>query len=342
MLKRIIHEEVISRLFSNIPLSLLGKLILPNLIIPYYHMVSNSRVSHVVHLYKYKNVEQFKHDLDFLLKDYYPVGLVDLLDNLKEGRILQRKSMLLTFDDGFSEMYDVVMPILLNKGIPATFFINSAFIDNKELCYLNKASILAEQFDGSKSLKDENRIKQLFFSHTMSACDVRSGLLSIKYKDRAILDKIAELINIDFNDYLIRNKPYLTTNQIRYLLENGFTIGAHSIDHPLYSALPIQDQLHQTIESVKYIREKFLLNYGVFAFPLSDSKVSSNFFVELFNTDIVDLSFGNAGMIDDSFMLNYQRFSLEKPLLPAERIMAIHSARRVFRCMKGSSTILRT
>ena len=44
---------------------------------------------------------------------------------------LDRRCLHLTFDDGFRELHDVVAPILLRKGIPATFFVNSAFIDNK-------------------------------------------------------------------------------------------------------------------------------------------------------------------------------------------------------------------
>jgi len=157
MIIKHLKQDIGSLIFSKIPVSVLGKLTRTNLIIPYYHLVSNEDVLHVKHLYSYKNVNQFINDLDFIIKNYVPVTLNDVLDFIKNGRSFPRRSFLLTFDDGFREMYDVVAPILIRKGIPATFFINSGFIDNKELFYQHKASILKEHFQktGSSNLKKE-------------------------------------------------------------------------------------------------------------------------------------------------------------------------------------------
>ena len=96
--------------------------------------------------------------------------------------------------------------------------------------------------------------------------------------------------------------------QIKGLIKEGFNIGDHSIDHPLYSLLSLRDQLYQTIESVKLIRERFSLYYGAFAFPHSDNNVSKKFFVELYNSGLVDISFGTGGMIKDCVPNNLQRF----------------------------------
>src|SRR5947209_3002929 len=74
------------------------------------------------------------------------------------------------------------------------------------------------------------------------------------------------------------NKPYLTSKQITGLLDSGFTIGAHSVDQPDYSELSFADQVRQTIDSFKFVRETFHLKYGVFAFPFSDYGISKDFF----------------------------------------------------------------
>ena len=312
-----------------------------NLIIPYYHVVSDGEVLHVKHLYMYKNSKQFKDDVDFLLKNYSPISLFDLLANVKNSFSLPKKALLLTFDDGFREINDVVAPILLEKGIPATFFINSAFIDNKKLCYQHKASVLIENFQKTGFSSVEKKVTEILLNNNVESNDVISGLLSINYQKKDLLEQIARLIDVDFNDYLSRNEPYLTSNQIDKLIKDGFTIGAHSIDHPLYASLPMEDQLYQTIESVKVIKERFCLDYGAFAFPHSDNNVSKRFFVELYNSGLVDVSFGTSGMLIDSFPNNLQRFSMEKPLLPAKRILALQYTRKLFKLLTGRSKIIR-
>lgn len=331
MIKRFVKEKIVSRIFSKIPFFISGRLIGTNLIIPYYHMVSDDEVHHIKHLYRYKTIKQFKADLEFLLKKYSPIGLFDILDFLKSGRSLPGNALLLTFDDGFREMNDTVAPILLEKGIPATFFLSSALIDNKRLCYQHKASLLVDHFQKMVSSSLKEKIREMLLKNQVECNNIRSGILSIKYQQKDVLDEIAKLTGVDFNDYLLRNKPYLTSGQIKRLIKAGFSIGAHSIDHPLYSSLSLKDQLYQTIESIKEIRDRFGLDYGAFAFPHSDNNVSEKFFLELYSSGLADISFGTSGITNDSFSNNLQRFSLEKPFLPAGRIIALQFARKLIK-----------
>jgi hypothetical protein len=46
-------------------------------------------------------------------------------------------------------------------------------------------------------------------------------------------------------------------------------------------------------------------------------------------------------MIGDTFRRNLQRISLEKPMLPAQRIVALHYARRLYRVVTGRGKITR-
>src|SRR5207249_2866314 len=95
-----------------------------------------------------------------------------------------------------------------------------------------------------------------------------------------------------FAEYLSKHRPYLDSEQVNKLIADGFTVGAHSIDHPLYSDIGLAEQIRQTTESVNAIVGKFLLPYSVFAFPFTDRGVTRQFFDEVFGKDIVQLSFG--------------------------------------------------
>lgn len=313
------------------------------LTIPYYHIISDEDVLHVKHLYPYKKIKQFSSDIDYILKHFQPVSLAALLALLKHDTPLPRKALLLTFDDGFSQIYDVVAPILLQKGIPATFFINSSFTDNHNLCHQHKASLIVEhllQHEFSKTV--QNEIIMLLRQNKLTGTSINSCIMAIKYEQRNLIDNIADILELDFNHYLQKYQPYLTSQQIHKLISDGFAIGAHSIDHPLYKKLKLEEQILQTMESVMFVRNTFNLDYGAFAFPHSDNGVSKQYFTRIEKSGLVDISFGTSGIIEDCVRNNFQRFSMENTMMPAENILAYQYAKRLWRIIKHDTMIKRT
>lgn len=335
MLNRISQQKIVCRVFSAVPRYLTEKLSRRAPALVYYHMVSDEEVRHVKYLYEYKTIGQFKEDLDFLLKNYTPVSLSDLLDAVRFDRPLPEKAFMLTFDDGFREMSDIVAPILTEKGVSATFFVNTAFTDNRQLGHSNKASLLVDRLEGGCSPALEERLKEILRTNGINSQDVKSALLSIRYRQRLILDEIARTMNLDFTDYLSLHKPYLTSSQIRGLIKTGFFIGAHSVDHPHYADLSLSEQLEQTLASVRKVRHDYGLNYGVFAFPHNDDGVSQTFFRKVRDAAIVDATFGTGGIVQENMGRHMQRVSLEKPMLPAGEIMAWQYARKLYRQIKN-------
>lgn len=305
-------------------------------------MIDDKENLHTKYLYPNKTIREFNDDIDFILKHFTPIDLATLLSYINNKHPLPHMSLHLTFDDGFSQMHDVVAPILLAKGIPATFFINSGFVDNKILCYQHKASIIVGHLQ-QKNISDSttNHINKILSGGDCAGGNIISRVLAVKYHQKDILDQIAEALSINFEHYLRHYKPYMTTRQIQKMLADGFTFGAHSIDHPLYSTLSLQHQIHQTTESMRFVKNTFKLNYGAFAFPHSDLGVSKTYFDEIKKTELVDISFGTAGLIEDCVENNIQRFSLEKPLLPAKNIFSTHSAKRLWRILSRTNKIKR-
>ena len=77
------------------------------------------------------------------------------LDELLNGEV-RDKCVVLTFDDGHLEMFEVVAPILSKRGISATFFLNTGFLDNKDMFFRHKASLLIGHL---KSLQNGKYLK---------------------------------------------------------------------------------------------------------------------------------------------------------------------------------------
>ena len=314
----------------------------PPFLVPFYHVISDEPVTHTEHLYRHKTVGQFRHDLDHLLSGYRPISLAEVLECRKAERTLPERSFLLTFDDGYREMSEIVAPILLEKGVSATFFLNSAFVDNKNLCHVNKASLLVSRLRSLGRPHLERRLLELIPGQKLRPEDLDGAILSVPYEQRALLDAMAEVLGVDFPGYLRERRPYLTSAQVAGLVSRGFTVGGHSIDHPFYASLSLEEQLRQTIESVRFVRERFGLTYGVFAFPFEDVGVSRPFFDELFRKGQIDLTFGAAGLIDEDIPNHLQRVCMEAYGATAKHILAYHHARRTMTMLSGRSRIKRT
>ena len=200
------------------------------LIFPFYHSVAFEPLLHIDKLYKTRTPEEFKADLNFLLKQFNAIEPQKAFQLNKEKKQPQKPSFLLSFDDGLSSFYHHEAPLLLAKGIPAVIFLNTAFVDNKDLFYRYKASLLIHHLHENP---ETIRLISVFFADNgIVKKDIFEALLSVQYKNSDLLDKAAKICDFSFAHFLENNKPYLTTEQIKALSQKGFLFGAHSIDHP--------------------------------------------------------------------------------------------------------------
>lgn len=92
-----------------------------------YHSVSNNRQNHLYNI----TIDKFKQQINYLSKHFQIVGIYDILQELKNDEPLHSLKIAITFDDGFSDNYNVVYPFLKKHCIPATFFIVTDFVNKK-------------------------------------------------------------------------------------------------------------------------------------------------------------------------------------------------------------------
>jgi peptidoglycan/xylan/chitin deacetylase (PgdA/CDA1 family) len=323
-----------------LPLNGLIRVTGKRIIFPFYHLVSDDEVPHIKHLYKVRTSREFIQDLDFLLKHYKPININDYLESLRTGKPLSGNCFLLSFDDGLREFHDVVAPILRQKGIPALCFLNSAFIDNKDLFYRYKASLLIDRLPQAR---DQEGVKNWFQKNGLPFTVDYRGLLKVTYKNRHLLDEFAEKAEVKFDEFLIKQRPYLDSEQISSLIQEGFAFGSHSIDHPEYRFLEETEQIRQTSESLRIIKETFGIREKLFCFPFTDFGVKKSFFDQVFNPlqPIADLTFGGAGLKNDSIQRNIQRIPFEGTSLAARQILGTEYHYYMIKAIFGKNIIRR-
>jgi len=329
--------------FSNcFTTSLYQKLSGKHLVFPFYHSVAFQPLPHIDSLYTLRTEMNFRNDIDYLLAHFNPIEPQKALTFHHEKKHPAKPSFLLSFDDGLSGFYHHESHLLYKKGIPAIVFLNSAFIDNKDLFYRYKASLLINHLHENP---ETIRLISVFLAdHGIIKKDLSEALLTIKFQDQHLLDKIANICQYSFKDFLQKQQPYLTTEQIKELSQKGFLFGAHSIDHPKYSDIPFEEQFKQTQLSVEYVKNKFQQPLSLFAFPFTDDGVSVKLFNTFFDPEktMVDFSFGGAGIKNDISPRHIQRIPMEGIHASGRKIIKTEYLYYMVKSLFGKNTIRRS
>lgn len=80
---------------------------------------------------------QFAEHLDRMLAEgYTTVSLYQVVDALQRGAPLPEKPVVITFDDGYRDNYENAFPLLRERGMVATIFVVTDFMDEQRPAYL--------------------------------------------------------------------------------------------------------------------------------------------------------------------------------------------------------------
>ncbi|WP_304343393.1 polysaccharide deacetylase family protein [Chryseobacterium koreense] len=275
--------------------------------IPVYHAVSDVEVAHLKHVIHYKKAKDFESDLDELSRLFQFVTWDEFKDFHSGAFQPKKKIALLTFDDGLSEFYFNAVPVLLRKGIYAVNFINPKFVENNELMFRGKASVILEKIISANSINPE--ILKLLGISNSEEKTLKKQILKIPFERQELLDQIADLAEVDLEEYVKTQKPYMNLEQLKALNLQGFGISNHGWDHPLYKDLPLSEQIENTQKGAEFLGENQFLTDG-FAFPFTDFGVGNSFFDQIFQHEYY-CTFGSAGIKRDSVTKNFQRIPME-------------------------------
>ncbi|MCC9077529.1 polysaccharide deacetylase family protein [Litorilinea aerophila] len=101
--------------------------------------------------------EDFAAHLDAIQEaGYTTISLYDLIAHLTQGAPLPEKPVILTFDDGYRDNYENAFPRLRERGMIATFFVVTDFIDEQRPEYLTW-DMAREMYAAGMSIESHGR-----------------------------------------------------------------------------------------------------------------------------------------------------------------------------------------
>ena len=202
---------------------------------------------------------QFEADLLYLKNKFGFISYDEIVRRRSEESNIRDNVVILTFDDGFAECATVVRQILLRYRASCIFFVITDLLDNRVMFRETKASLCIDAILRSRPERIEKIVHKLGLERNLSSLSkervgspgfslaaanlgsepdshlrpLLDWLLTISDGQMPLLDQLCDQLGIDVQGYLHKVRPYLTSDQIRQLRLDGFTIGAHSQSHRL-------------------------------------------------------------------------------------------------------------
>jgi peptidoglycan/xylan/chitin deacetylase (PgdA/CDA1 family) len=193
--------------------------------------------------------EQLGRQLAFLRRWFEPIG-IDQLRAFAAGRgRLPRNPVMVTFDDGYRDNHDVALPILLQHGVRATFFIATDYVENRRMYWWDRVSLLVERSTHS-TLELVYPMPRTFPMATPAAKRETVRKLQRIIKDERgldlerFLDGVARAAGVSLSpaeERRIVDATTMTWDHVRALRRAGMDIQSHTRTHRVLQTLDPSD-----------------------------------------------------------------------------------------------------
>lgn len=217
-----------------------------------YHYVRDLKHSRYPDI-KGLDISLFYEQIMFLKKHYQFITMELLIDSFGNGSSLPEKSVLLTFDDAYSDHFQYVFPFLDKHNIQGSFFPPVKAITEHKVLDVNKIHfILAAESDKSKIISEirnelniasrDHHLESFDFYYNKLAKANRFDTAEVVFMKRLLQVELEEpLRNIITNQLFEKivgidegsfsRELYMDIEQIQCMRRNGMHIGSHGYDH---------------------------------------------------------------------------------------------------------------
>ena len=223
------------------------------------------------------SVERFCRQLDYIQAHYTPIAaenLIRALSPAKEG--LPTNPILLTFDDGYSDHFANVFPLLDARGIQGCFFPPAQSVLEHKVLDVNKIQFILAAVSDLGSLVDQVfsslsefcteyplKTKEAYFLAIAEQhrYDSRNVTVLKRLLQRELPEPVrTEIVRRLFAEHVTADESsfarelYMSVDQIACLRRHGMHIGSHGNTHAWLDHLSPDAQVIEVDQSLEFLK----------------------------------------------------------------------------------------
>ena len=227
------------------------------------------------------SAENFRQQMRVIKRNFNPIRFDELIDCMDRRVALPKRSILVTFDDGYDDNYRVAFPILRELGLSAMFFVSTGHIDSgmpyaydwlvHMVCTTSATTISLPEIQVEWSLPDSLQGRRESAARLLE---------TLKNHDALLQESLVASLQVRWNMPCVVHpdcRP-MTWEQLREMRDGGMEIGSHGVHHRMLAKLPHASMVDEVRESKSMLDRNLggqarVLSYPVGGFNAYDHTV---------------------------------------------------------------------
>jgi peptidoglycan/xylan/chitin deacetylase (PgdA/CDA1 family) len=239
-----------------------------------YHYVRDLERSRFPRI-KGLSLERFRRQLDYIESHYTPVTVEAVLASMSTAEPLPENAVLLTFDDGYSDHFANVFPLLDERQIQGCFFPPAQAILEHCVLDVNKIQFVLASVPDAKDLLDQifALLPEFSVSHRLKTreaylesvteqhrYDTHEVIVLKRLLQRELPESVrAEIVrrlfarHVTTDEAAFASELYMSVEQIACLRRHGMHIGSHGYTHAWLNHIPSEAQAEEVDQSLAFL-----------------------------------------------------------------------------------------
>jgi peptidoglycan/xylan/chitin deacetylase (PgdA/CDA1 family) len=201
---------------------------------------------------------------------YTPLSLDEFVDAFVERRSLGNR-FVLTFDDGYANVYTEAFPLLREMGIPFGVFVTTGMVGTGRVLWndlleftiysTEKAVLPGGLLNGAVDLGTPSKKRQAIM-------DIKAALKRRRIEEAyGLVERICDALGVNPAASELRSAGFLTPKQIKEMARAGVGFGGHTVTHPILSR-ETRDRVREEVTACKHDLESITgKEVRTFAYP---------------------------------------------------------------------------
>src|SRR5690349_9122872 len=209
-------------------------------ILTYHHVADGDPASPFDHNIADATPGQFRRQMEALARYGTPIGIDELCRAL-DGAPLPKNPVMVTFDDGYRSCHDVALPILRAVGMRATFFIPTAYINDRRLYWWERIAFILSQARKQTAKLTYPRTVEVDRKNKRAQHELTNLIKDTPGLDvEKFVDELSEAFGVEWNREIEARHAddiVMTWDQLRALSRAGMDVESHTRRHRVLQTL---------------------------------------------------------------------------------------------------------
>lgn len=250
----------------------------PRLVVLTYHRIAELETDLFYDPVISATPESFRTQIQWLHDRMRIITLDELIDQVVGGLSWREPVMLLTFDDGYRDNFELAAPLLREQNVPATFFIPTGFLELPKLPWWDHIAYVIKQTHARRVVVDRCSTGsqppleidlEAMSPTTVIASIIRAFLDETIPDEQWFLDRLTEVCMVEFDPEALGKNLFMSWANVHELADSSlaFTIGSHTHSHRKLATLDIDVQRDELTRSKQILQAKLKQPIKALAYP---------------------------------------------------------------------------